>query len=67
MAEKNVRFGFVTTQAEIDALNEWCWQNRIKSVSAAVRALIADGIRRDPPEGLAGRKVGAAKKGAGDE
>ena len=49
MAEKDVRFGFVWTKAEADALKEWCWANRVKSESAAVRAMVADAIKRLPP------------------
>ena len=46
MPEKDIRFGFVWTKAEAEALKEWCWQNRIKSESGAVRALISDGLKR---------------------
>ena len=47
--KKVVRFGMVWTEDEARALTEWCWANRVKSESAAVRAFIAHGLAVQPP------------------
>ena len=47
--KKETRFGMLWTDEEAAALREWCWANRVKSESAAVRAFITHGIATQPP------------------
>lgn len=38
------RFQMMITEAELDAINEWAWENRTRSLSEAVRRLIQLGL-----------------------
>ncbi len=37
---KTVRFNMFMTPSEMKAIEEWCWENRIRSRSEGIRRLI---------------------------
>lgn len=51
MEKKDVRVQIVITQSEIDALDEWRAKHKIWSRSEAIRRLVAQGVKKDGPDG----------------
>jgi hypothetical protein len=49
MEKKEVAINFVISRAELDAFDEWCFKERIRSRSEAIRLLMSDGITRPAP------------------
>lgn len=49
MEKKDVRIQLVISQSEIDALDEWRAKFKIWSRSDAIRRLIEQGIKAEPP------------------
>lgn len=49
MEKKDVRIQLVISQSEIEALDEWRARFQIWSRSDAIRRLISEGIKSDPP------------------
>jgi len=49
MERKDVRIQLVISQSEIDALDEWRAKHKIWSRSDAIRRLIEQGIKSEPP------------------
>lgn len=49
MEKKDVRIQLVISQSEIDALDEWRAKHKLWSRSEAIRVLIEEGIKKDPP------------------
>ena len=42
---RDARFSVSLTKSELDALEEWMWENRIRSRSDAARQLIQIGLK----------------------
>ena len=42
---KSERFNMFISKSEMDAIDEWAWQNRVRSKSEAVRRLVQIGLR----------------------
>lgn len=49
MEKRDVRIQLVISQSEIDALDDWRARFKIWSRSDAIRRLIEEGIKREPP------------------
>lgn len=45
-----MRIQLVISQSEIEALDEWRARHKIWSRSDAIRRLIGEGIKREPPK-----------------
>lgn len=50
MEKKDLRVQIVISPSEVEALDEWRARFKIWSRSDAIRRLIAEGIKRDPPK-----------------
>jgi metal-responsive CopG/Arc/MetJ family transcriptional regulator len=48
MEKKDVRIQLVISPSEVEALDAWRQERRIWSRSAAIRQLIADGVKKAP-------------------
>lgn len=44
---KTVRFNMFMTPSEMKAIEEWCWENRIRSRSEGIRRLIEIGLKAE--------------------
>lgn len=65
--QKTERFNMFMSPSEMQAIDEWAWENRIRSKSEAVRRLIQIGMQADSFADLHGEQVMELAKWAADE